>query len=180
MRTLGLTALIAIGLAAPATADGTVPEEYQGVWAGGRDCMENFQNVLSNVVNRKFAACRVMQVRSSGGPESHTSTLYLDCGGSRSREIWHDENIEDTDYLVTIQFEQGTGERNPTIDIYKRCPGIPLSEIPLSEIPGNPVADTVSNKKTAPPSRGAHISRPRPFPHSRTTHLRKHSHQQKQ
>ena len=65
MRTIGLTAL-ALGLATPAMAAATVPEEYQGVWAAARDCQENFQNVLSNVVNREFAACRVMQVLSSG------------------------------------------------------------------------------------------------------------------
>src|SRR5262249_29172049 len=56
MQTIGVTALIAFGLATPATAAGIVPEEYQGVWAGAQDCKENFQNVLSNVVNRKFAA----------------------------------------------------------------------------------------------------------------------------
>ena len=120
-------------------AAGTVPEEYQGVWAAARDCKKNFQNVLSNVVNREFAACRVMQVLSSGHPESHTSTIYLNCGGPQSREIWHGENIEGTDYLVIIQFEQGAEAGRPSIDMYKRCPEIPLSEIPLSDIPGNPV-----------------------------------------
>ena len=152
MQTIGLTALIVFGLATPAMADDTVPEEYQGVWAAARDCKENFQNVLSNAVNREFAACRVMQVVSSGHPESHTSTIYLNCGGSQSREIWHDENIEGTDYLVIIQFEQGAAAGRPSIDMYKRCPEIPLSEIPLSEIPGNPVVDTAAEEKTAPPS----------------------------
>ena len=56
MRTIGLTALVAFGLVTPAMAAATVPEEYQGVWAAARDCKENFQNVLSNVVNREFAA----------------------------------------------------------------------------------------------------------------------------
>jgi hypothetical protein len=155
MRTIGLTALIAFGLGAPAIADGTVPEEYQGVWASARDCKENLQNVLSNSVNREFAACRVMQVLSSGHPESHTSTIYLNCGGLQSREIWHGENSEGTDYLVIVQLEQGAEAGRPSIDMYKRCPEIPLSEIPLSEIPGNPVVDTASGEKIVPPSRGA-------------------------
>ena len=60
MRAIGLTALIAFALGTPAVADGTVPEEYQGVWAAARDCKENFQNVLPNAVNRRFAACRVI------------------------------------------------------------------------------------------------------------------------
>ena len=136
VRTFGLTALIAFGLGTSAMADGTVPEEYQGVWAAARDCQENFQNVLSNVVNREFAACRVMQILSSGRPESQASTVYLNCGGSQSREIWHSENIEDTDYLIIIQFQQGAEAGAPSIDMYKRCPEIPLAEIPLSEIPG--------------------------------------------
>src|SRR6516164_9631558 len=71
MQTIGLTALIAIGLGTSALADETVPEEYQGVWAAARDCKANFQNVLSTVVNRELAACRIMQVLSSGHPESH-------------------------------------------------------------------------------------------------------------
>ena len=96
MQTIGLTALIAFGLVTPAMAAATVPEEYQGVWAAARDCKEKFQNVLSNVVNREFAACRVMQVLSSGHPKSHVNTMYLNCEGSQSREIWHDENIEGT------------------------------------------------------------------------------------
>ena len=144
-------------------AAGTVPEEYQGVWAAARDCKENFQNVLSNVVNREFAACRVMQVLSSGHPESHTSTIYLNCGGSQSREIWHDENIDGTDYLVIIQFEQGSEAGRSSIEMYKRCPEIPLGEIPLSEIPGNTVVDTASEEKIALPSRGLQIARQRPF-----------------
>jgi hypothetical protein len=173
VQTIGLTALIAFGLGAPAMADGTVPEEYQGVWASVRDCKENFQNILSNSVNRKLAACRVMQVLSSGHPESHTSTINLNCGGSQSREIWHDENNEGTDYLVIIQFEQGAGAGSPSIDMYKRCPEIPLSEIPLSEIPGNPVADAASGVEIAPPFRGGQIVRQRPSPHSRATRIRR-------
>jgi hypothetical protein len=174
MRTIGLAALIAFGLETPAVAEGTVPEEYQGVWAAARDCKENFQNILSNAVTRGFAACRVMQVVSSGHPESHTSTFYLNCGGSQRREIWHDESIEGTDYLVIIQFEQGAEAGSPSIDMYKRCPGIPLGEIPLSEIPGNPVLDTASEEKIAPPSRGAQIVRQHPVPHSRASRMRKH------
>ena len=136
MQTITLTALVAFGLATPAMAAATVPEEYQGVWAKARDCKENFQNVLSSVVNREFAVCRIMQISSSGHPESHTNTIYLNCGGSQSREIWHDENIEGTDYLVIIQSEQGVEGGGASIDMYKRCPEIPLSEIPLSDIPG--------------------------------------------
>ena len=174
MQTIRLAALIAFGLGTPAMAAATVPEEYQGVWAAARDCKENFQNVLSNVVNREFAACRVMQVLSSSHPESHTNTLYLNCGDSQSREIWHDENIEGTDYLVIIQFEHGAEAGRPSIDMYKRCPEIPLSEIPLGDIPGNPVADTASEEKIASPSRGVQIVRQRPFPHSRASRMRKH------
>ena len=105
--------------------------------------------------------------------DSQTSTIHLNCGGSQSREIWHGENIEGTDYLVIIQFEQGAEAGRPSIDMYKRCPEIPLSEIPLSEIPGNPVADTASEEKIAQPSRGLQIVRQRPFPHSRATRIRK-------
>ena len=173
MRTIRLTAL-AFGLATPAMAAATVPEEYQGVWAAARDCKENFQNVLSNVVNRKFAACRVMQVLSSGHPESHTNTIYLNCGGSQSREIWHDENIEGTDYLVIIQIEQGTEAGRPSIDMYKRCPEIPFSEIPLSDIPGNPAADITSEGKIAPTSRGVQMARQPQFPNARANRVRKY------
>ena len=180
MRTIKLAALIAFGIARPAMAAGTVPDEYQGVWAAAQDCKENFQNVLSNVVNREFAACGVMQVQGTGHPESHTSTIYLNCGGPQRREIWHGENIEGTDYLVIVQFEQGAEVGRQSIDVYKRCPEIPLSEIPLSEIPlseipGNPVAETASEQKFAPPPRGVPIVRPRPFPHSRANRTRKHS-----
>jgi hypothetical protein len=176
MKTIGLTALIAFGLATPATAADAVPEEYQGVWAATRDCKENFQNVRPNVVDREFAACRVIQVLSSGHPEWHTNTIYLNCGASQNREIWHEENIEGTDYLVVIQLEQGAEARGPSIDMYKRCPEIPLSEIPLSDIPGNPVADTASEEKIAPASR-VQITRQRPFPHLRATRIRKQSRQ---
>ena len=174
MQTIGFTALIAFGLGPPAMAAGTVREEYQGVWASARDCRGNFQNVLSNIVTCEFAACRVVQVISSGHPDLQTSTINLNCGGSQSREIWHGENIEGKDYLVIIQFEQGAGAGRPSIDMYERCPEIPLGEIPLSEIPGNPVADTASEEKVAPPSRGVQIVRQRPFLHSRATRMRKH------
>jgi hypothetical protein len=172
MRTIRLTAL-AFGLATPAMAAATVPEEYQGVWAAARDCKENFQNILSNVVNREFAACGVTQVLGSGHQESHTNTIYLNCGGSQSREIWHDENIEGMDYLVITQIEQGTEAGRPSIDMYKRCPEIPFSEIPLSDIPGNPVAETAPEEKIAPTSRGVQMTRQPQFPHSRATRIRK-------
>ena len=168
MRTIRLTAL-AFCLATPAMAASIVPEEYQGVWAAARDCKDNFQNVLSNVVNREFAACRVMQVLNAGHPESRTNTIYLNCGGSQSREIWHEENIEGTDYLVIIQIE-GTQAGRPSIDMYKRCPEIPFSEIPLSDIPGNPVEE----EKMGPTSRAVQMARQPQFPHSRATRIRKH------
>jgi hypothetical protein len=175
--TIGLIALIAFGLGAPAMADEMVPAEYQGVWAAARDCTDNFQNVISNAVNREFAACHVLQVLSSGHPESHTSTFYLNCRGLQSREIWHGETIEGMDYLVIVQLQQGGAVGGPSVDIYKRCPEIPLSEIPLSDIPGNPVAETVSEEKIASPSHGAQIVHQRPYPHSRATRMRKRKHQ---
>ena len=156
-------------------ADGTLPDEFQGVWAAARDCKANFQNALQNVVNREFAACRVVQALSSGHPQSRTSTIDLNCAGSQRREIWHGENIEGADYLVIVQFEQAAEAGRPSIDLYKRCPEIPVAEIPLSEIPGNPAADTASDEKVAPPSRGVHIMRQRQTPHSRATRLRKNS-----
>jgi hypothetical protein len=176
IQTIALTILAAFGLATPATAAGAVPEEYQGVWAAARDCKANFQNVLPNVVDREFAVCRLMQILSSDHPERHTNTVYLNCAGSQSREIWHEENVEGTDYLVIIRFEQGAETRAPSIDMYKRCPEIPLREIPLSDIPGNPVADTASEEKIAPTTR-VQIMRQRPFPHSRAARIRKSGHQ---
>ena len=170
MRTIWLTAL-AFGLATPAMAAATVPEEYQGVWAAARDCKGNFQNILSNVVNREFAACRVI-IRNRT-----RVTIYLNCGGPQSREIWHGENIEGTDYLVIIQFEQGAEAGKPSIDMYKRCPEIPLSEIPLSDIPGNPPAESISEGKIAPPPRSVQTGRQRPIPYSRATRIRKHGRQ---
>ena len=138
IQIIRLTTLIKItlGLATPAMAAATVPEEYQGVWAAAQDCKQNFQNILAHVVNREHATCRVIQVISSGRPGRHTDTVYLNCGGSRSREIWHDENIDGTDFLVTMQFERGAEVAGSSIAIYKRCPEIPLSDIPLSDIPG--------------------------------------------
>jgi hypothetical protein len=174
MQTVGLMALIVFGLGASAMADEIVPEEYQGVWAAARDCNDNFQNVISNAVNREVAACRVTQVVSSGHRESHTSTVYLNCAGAQSRELWHGENIDGTDYLVIVQLEQGAAAGRPSIDMYKRCPGIPLREIPLSEIPGNPVVDTAAEEKGAPPSPAAKVVRHRPFPRSHTPRMRKH------
>ena len=171
MRIIRLTALIVFGLGTPAMADAIVPGEYQGVWAAARDCNANFQNVISNAVNREFATCRVMQVLSSGDPRSHTSTLYLNCAGSQSREIWRGESVESTDYLVIVQLEQGAGR--PSIDMYKRCPEIPLGQIPLSEIPGNPVVNAAAEEKMAPPS-PAQAVRKRPFPRSRAARMRRH------
>jgi hypothetical protein len=136
MHAIRLTALITIALVTPAMADATVPEEYQGVWASAQDCRQKMQNVLPHVVNRQNATCRVMQVLSSGRPGWHANTIYLNCGGSRSREIWHDENIDGADFLVTVEFEKGGEAGGLLIDIYKRCPEIPLGEIPFSDIPG--------------------------------------------
>ena len=175
MRTIGLTALIAFGLATPAMADGTVPEVYQGVWAEARDCRQNFQNVLATVVNRELTACRVTQVQSSSAPESHTSTISLNCGDSWRREIWHADTIEGEDYLVIIQLEQGAEAGTPSVDMYKRCLGIPIGEIPLSEIPGDPVADTASEEKITPPSPAVQAGPRRSSRHSRKTHIRKHN-----
>ena len=112
---IGLTALIVFGLGTLAKADETVPAEYQGVWAAARNCNDNFQNVVSDAVNRKLAACRVTQVVSSGDPESHTSTVSLNCGGLQSREIWHDESSDGADYLVIVQLEQGAAAGRPSI-----------------------------------------------------------------
>ena len=173
LRNIGLTALIVFGLGTLAKADEIVPAEYQGVWAAARNCNDNFQNVVSDAVNRKLAACRVTQVVSSGDPESHTSTVSLNCGGLQSREIWHDESSEGADYLVIVQLEPGAAAGRPSIDLYKRCPEIPLGEIPLSDIPGNPIVNTAAEEKTAPPL-PPRILRQRPFPHPRATRMRKH------
>ena len=126
-------------------------------------------------VNREFAACGVTQVVAFGHAAVQHQHHLPELRGSQRREIWHGENIEGTDYLVIVQFEQGTEVGRQSIDMYKRCPEIPLSEIPLSEIPGNPVADTASEQKIAPPSRAVQIVRPRPVPYSRANRMRKHS-----
>src|SRR5215469_13254964 len=126
LRTIGLVAFVVFGLGTLAMADEIVPAEYQGVWAAARNCSDNFQNVISDAVNRKLAACRVTQVISSGDPESHTSIVSLNCGGLQSHEIWHDESSEGVDYLVIVQLEQGAAAGRPSIDLYKRCPEIPL------------------------------------------------------
>jgi len=173
LRSIGLTALIVFGLGTLAMADEIVPAEYQGVWAAARNCNDNFQNIVSDAVNRKLAACRVTQVVSSGDPESHTRTVSLNCGGLRSREIWHSESSDGADYLVIVQSEQGAAAGRPSIDLYKRCPEIPLGEIPLSDVPGNPIVNTAAEEKTAPPS-PPRILRQRPFPHPRATRMRKH------
>ena len=174
VQTMGLTALIAFGLGTPAMADGTVPEEYQGVWAAARDCKENLQNILSHVVNREFSACRVMQVLSSGHPESHTSTINLNCGGSQSREIWHGENIEGTDYLVIVQLEQGAAAGSPSIDMYKRCPDIPLAKYRLVKFLAIRSEKRRRKKKSHHHRVATQIVSQRPFPHSRATRMRKH------
>ena len=138
MWAIRLSVLITLGLATAAMAAATVPEEFQGVWAAAQDCKQSFQNILPRVVNRKYAACRVIKVLSlsSGHPGGHTDTIYLNCEGWRSREIWHNENVDGTDFLVTMQFERGAQEGGPSIAIFKRCPEIPLSDVPLSDIPG--------------------------------------------
>ena len=151
LRNIGLTALIVFGLGTLAKADEIVPAEYQRVSAAARNCNDNLQHVESDAVNRKLAACRVTQVVSSGDPESHMSTVSLNCGGLQSREIWHDESSEDADYLVIVQLEPGAAAGRPSIDLYKRCPEIPLGEIPLSDIPGNPIVNAAAEEKTAPP-----------------------------
>jgi len=171
MQTIRLAALICFAFSASAMAEGTVPAEYQGVWAAARDCRANLQDILPNVVDRESAACRVMQVASSGGPESHTRTVTLNCGGTQSRESWRDETVGDTDYLVIVRFEQAAGA--PSIDLYKRCPEIPLAEIPLAEIPGGPAADTVSEEKISAPPRSVQAAPRRP--QSRKPHVRKHT-----
>jgi len=129
----GLTA-IAFSQVAPVKAASqnapTIPQEYQGVLAAAQDCKQNIQNVLPHVVNRGYATCRVIQVLSSGHPGWHTDTINLNCAGSRSREIWHDENIDGTDFLVTVEFDHGEEVGRPSISIYKRCPDIPLGAIP--------------------------------------------------
>lgn len=173
LRTIGLTALIVFGLGTLAMADEIVPAEYQGVWAAARNCNDNFQNIVSDVVNRKLAACRVTQVVSSGDPDSHTSIVSLNCGGLRSRELWHDESSDGADYLVIVQFGQGAAAGRRSIDLYKRCPEIPLGEIPLSDIPGNPIVSAAAEEKIAPPS-PPRVLRQRPFPHPRATRVRKH------
>ena len=81
MRTIGLTTLVAFGLVTPAMAAATVPEEYQGVWAAARDCKENFQNVLSNVVNREFAAMTAISLAvAAGGAIKSSRTTPLMTG----------------------------------------------------------------------------------------------------
>jgi hypothetical protein len=172
LRTIGVAALIVFGLGRLAMADEVVPAEYQGVWAAARNCNDNFQNVISDAVNRKLAACRVTQLISSGNPESHTSTVSLNCGGLQSHEIWHDESSEGVDYLVIVQLEQGAAAGRQSIDLYKRCPEIPLGEIPLSDIPGNPIVNTATEEKTAPPS-PPRILHHRLFPYPRATRIRK-------
>jgi hypothetical protein len=173
LRTIGLTAVIVLGLGTLAMADEIVPAEYQGVWAAARNCSDNFQNVVSDTVNRKPAACRVTQVVSSGDPESHTSTVSLNCGGLQSREIWHDESSEGADYLVIVHLEPGSATGRQSIDLYKRCPEIPLGEIPLSDVPGNPIVNTAAEEKTAPPS-PPRILRQRAFPYQRAVRTRQH------
>ena len=173
VQTTGLIALMTFGLGTSAMAEEIVPAEYQGVWAAARNCSDNFQTVVSNAVNREIAACRVTRVVSSDLlAESHTSTIDLNCGGAPSREIWHGEHAEGADYLVIVQLQPGAAAK-PSVDLYKRCPEIPLGEIRLSEIPGNPAVETAAEEKVAPPSRSAQIVRQRPYPHSRAIRMRK-------
>jgi hypothetical protein len=176
MRTISLAACVAVVAGMPALADGTVPEAYQGVWAAARDCKANFQNVLDNVVNREFAACRVVRVTGSARAEANTSAVDLDCGGPESREIWRSETIDGSDLLVIVRLGPGADAGSSSIDIYKRCLGIPIGEIPLSEIPGNPVADAAPAGKSMP-SPAIRTWRRHPAPHASSGQAReKRSH----
>jgi hypothetical protein len=174
MRTIGLTALAAFGLAAPAMADGTVPQAYQGVWAAARDCRQNLQNVLATVVDRQAAACRVTQVQGSGPRDALTSTITLNCLDSPRREIWREETVQGEDTLVIVQLERRADAGGPSVDIYKRCSGIPFDEISLSDIPGNPVAEPASQVTSAPPPHHVHRQ---PASRRRAAHWRRQSHQ---
>ena len=171
MQTIRLAALFCFGFGASAMAEGTVPPEYQGVWAAARDCKADFQDILSNMVDRQSTACRVMQVVRSGRPESHTSAITLNCEGTQSRESWRDETVGDTDYLVIVRFEQAAGA--PSIDLYKRCPGIPLDAIPLAEIPGGPIAKAPSEEKNAAPAPSPRATARRSPQHARKGHVRR-------
>lgn len=128
-QTLKLAAILTLSLITPVIAADIVPEEYQGVWAAAQDCKQNIQNILPHVVNREFATCRVMQIKSSGHPGWHTDTIHLSCGASQSREIWHDENIDGVDFLVAVEFNHGEEGGGPSISISKRCPDVPLAAI---------------------------------------------------
>ncbi len=167
MRTITLPTLLLLLAATPAAADGAMPEAFQGVWAAARDCNDNLQNVLPNVVNRKTVACRVLQVVKSARPEASSSAVYLNCEGSPSREIWLSEQVEGSDFLAVVRFEKGAQTGAASIDLYKRCPGIPIADIPLSDIPGNPVAEPATAKPIAAPARRTQDARRRPPRHSR-------------
>ena len=82
MQIIRLTTLITLGLATPAMAAATVPEEYQGVWAAAQDCKQSFQNILAHVVNREHATCRVIQVISSVNQDG-TRTPSTSIAGAR-------------------------------------------------------------------------------------------------
>ena len=78
MQTITLTALVAFGLATPAMAAATVPEEYQGVWAKARDCKENFQ--------KRTFECRKSGIRRL----SHNADLKF-----RSSGIAHEHHLSE-------------------------------------------------------------------------------------
>lgn len=162
MRTITLPVLLVLLAATPAAADGAMPEAFQGVWAAARDCNDNLQNVLPSVVNRKTAVCRVLQVVKSTRPETSSSAVYLNCEGSASREIWLSEQVEGSDFLAIVRFEKGAQTGAASIDLYKRCPGIPIAEIALSDITGNPVAAPAAAKPVAAPAQRAQNARRRP------------------
>ena len=153
MRTIGLTVLVALGLATPAMADDIVPSEYQGVWAAARDCKDNFQNIRAGSVDREFAACRVVQVARSDRPDSRTSSVRLDCGGRQSREIWHGETIDDADFLIVVRSEPGRQPSNPR----STC----TSDVPASRSPRFRSAIFPAIRSRSPPPRRK-SSRPRP------------------
>ncbi|RBP09758.1 hypothetical protein DFR50_121104 [Roseiarcus fermentans] len=173
MQTIGLAALIGLGLAASATAGEPVPADYQGVWAAARDCKGDFQTIREGSVDRRSTVCRVERVaRSDAGP----SAVTLTCGAGQSREIWRAETVDDTDFLVIARLQPET-ETGVAIELLERCPGIPIADIPLSEIPGNPVAAAASEARAVPHSPGRHRVRQHLHPHPQTGNTWKHSSQ---
>jgi hypothetical protein len=177
MQSVAVAALIGLGLCAPAIAGGIVPDEFQGVWAAARDCKANLQNVLSNAVDRERAACRVTKVETSGSEDSYSSAVSLTCGDAQAHEIWRSETVGDADYLIIVRFQPADAAQIQSIDLYKRCPGIPSAEIALSEIPGNPVAEPAAEENPAPAPHVVQSVRSRTVQHARPVHIRRHGSQ---